>query len=65
MAQPEDQIAIILEELRQDLTNTLTMLTIVIALRRNSAHLLQLLRHVGRALRAYRAGIAHLAARGG
>jgi hypothetical protein len=44
MAQPEDQIAIILEELRQDLTNTLTMLTIAIALQRNSAHLLQLLR---------------------
>jgi hypothetical protein len=30
MAQPEDQIAIILEELRQDLTNTSTMLTIAI-----------------------------------
>jgi hypothetical protein len=44
MVQPEDQIAIILEELRQDLTNTSTMLTIAIALRCNSVHLLQLLR---------------------
>jgi hypothetical protein len=34
----------LLAELRQDLTNTLTMLNIALALRRNSAHLLQLLR---------------------
>jgi hypothetical protein len=43
MAQPDptDQI---LAELRQELSNTLTMLNICVQLRRNSAHLLQLLR---------------------
>ena len=43
MAQP-DPIDTILAELRQELSDTLTMLGIVVALRRNSAHLLQLLR---------------------
>ena len=43
MAQP-DPIDTLLAELRQELSNTLTMLNIVVALRRNSAHLLQLLR---------------------
>jgi hypothetical protein len=43
MAQP-DPLDTILADLRQDLSNTLTMLNIAIALRRNSAHLVQLLR---------------------
>jgi hypothetical protein len=43
MAQP-DPIDVILAELRQELSDTLTMINIVVALRRNSAHLLQLLR---------------------
>jgi hypothetical protein len=43
MAQP-DPIDTILAELREDLSNTLTMLGIALALRRNSAHLLQLVR---------------------
>jgi len=43
MAQ-EDPIDTILAELRQELSDTLTMLNIVVALRRNSEHLLQLLR---------------------
>jgi hypothetical protein len=43
MAQP-DPIDTILAELRQELTNTLTMLNIALSLRRNSAHLLQLVR---------------------
>jgi hypothetical protein len=43
MAQP-DPIDTTLAELRQELSDTLTMLNIALALRRNSAHLLQLLR---------------------
>lgn len=43
MAQP-DPIDTTLAELRQELSDTLTMINIVVALRRNSAHLLQLLR---------------------
>lgn len=43
MAQP-DPIDTTLAELRHDLSNCLTMLGISLALRRNSAHLLQLLR---------------------
>jgi hypothetical protein len=43
MAQP-DPIDTILAELRQELSDTLTMLNIVVALRRNSGHLLVLLR---------------------
>jgi ABC-type transporter Mla subunit MlaD len=39
-----DQIDQTLEELRQAMGNTLTMINIVVALRRNSGHLLQLLR---------------------
>jgi hypothetical protein len=42
MAQP-DPIDQVLAELRQDFSNILTMINIVTALRRNSAHLLQLL----------------------
>jgi hypothetical protein len=42
MAQP-DPIDVILAELRQELSDTFTMINIVVALRRNSAHLLQLL----------------------
>lgn len=43
MAQ-QDPIDATLAELREDLSNVLTMLNISLALRRNSAHLLQLLR---------------------
>jgi hypothetical protein len=42
MAEP-DPIDTILHDLRQDFGNILTMINIVVALRRNSAHLLQLL----------------------
>jgi hypothetical protein len=41
---PQDPIDATLAELREDLSNVLTMLNISLALRRNSAHLLQLLR---------------------
>jgi len=41
MTQP-DAIDTLLAELRQELSNTPTMLNIALALRRNSAHLLQL-----------------------
>lgn len=44
MAQPVDPIDITLAELRQTLGDTLTMVNIAIALRRNSGHLLSLLR---------------------
>jgi hypothetical protein len=44
MAQPPNPIDPILTDLRQDLTNTLTLLNIAFALRRNSRHLLHLLR---------------------
>jgi hypothetical protein len=43
MAEP-DPVDVTLADLRQTLGDTLTMINIVIALRRNSAHLLQLLR---------------------
>ena len=42
MAQPADPVDTILVELREDLSTTLTMINIAIALRRNSAHLLTL-----------------------
>ena len=45
MAQP-DPIDQTLAELRQDLSNTLTLLNICVQLRRNSSHLLQLLHSV-------------------
>jgi hypothetical protein len=42
MAEP-DPIDALLSALREDVSNTLTMINIVVALRRNSGHLLQLL----------------------
>ena len=44
MAQALDPIDTLLVELRQDLVNTLTLLNIVVELRRNQPQLLQLLR---------------------
>jgi ABC-type transporter Mla subunit MlaD len=43
MAQPKDPIDQTLAELHQALGDTLTMLNIVVALRRNSAHLITVL----------------------
>ena len=43
MAQLEDSIDTVLADLRQDTAHALTMINICIQLRRNSAHLLQLL----------------------
>jgi hypothetical protein len=44
MAQPVDPIDTTLAELRQSFADISTMINIVVALRRNSGHLLQLLR---------------------
>jgi hypothetical protein len=41
---PDDDIDTILADLRKEVGNVLTLINIVIALRRNSAHLLELLR---------------------
>jgi transcriptional regulator of aromatic amino acid metabolism len=46
MAQPQDPIDAILAELRQDLSNRLTMINMSIALRRNNTHLLGLVRQM-------------------
>lgn len=44
MAQALDPIDTLLAELRQDMSNTLTLINIVVALRRKQPQLLQLLR---------------------
>jgi hypothetical protein len=51
MAEP-DPIDTILKDLRQEVSDILTMINIVMALRRNSGHLLQLLSTMLRELQA-------------